>query len=179
MVQKIVVTKRECRARRVPTGEPQIIPANQFVTITQDLGGSFTVTWRGNMLRIDGVDADVLGREALTAPVFDESNEGTDISEKNVWLALESVFDPEIPINLVELGLIYDVAIEQTTGIVTIQMTLTAPGCGMGPVLVSDVEDRVGTVPNVKKVVVELVFDPPWSRDMMSEEAQLEAGLFF
>ena len=179
MQQKIVVTKRECRARRVPTGEPQIIPANQFVNITQDLGGSFTVTWRGNMLRIDGTDADVLGREPLTAPSFDKDDNGTDISEKNVWLALESVFDPEIPINLVELGLVYDVSVDQTTGTVTIKMTLTAPGCGMGPVLVSDVEDRVGTVPNVKNVVVELVFDPPWSREMMSEEAQLEAGLFF
>lgn len=179
MLQKIVVTKRECRARRVPTGEHQIIPANQFVNITQDLGGSFTVTWRGNMLRIDGADADVLGREPLVSPSFEGDNEGTDISDKHVWLALESVYDPEIPINLVDLGLIYDVAIEQTTGIVTIQMTLTAPGCGMGPVLVSDVEYRVGTVPNVKKVVVELVFNPPWSRDMMSEEAQLEAGLFF
>jgi len=177
MLQKMVTTQRECRARKVPTGELHIIPANEFVTITQDLGGNFTVTWLGNMLRIDGTDADVLGREPLTLN-FD-TPEGTDINEKHVWHALESVFDPEIPINLVDLGLIYDVSIDQSKNTVTIQMTLTAPACGMGPVLVGDVEHRVSLVPNVNNVVVDLVFYPAWSRDMMSEEAQLESGLFF
>ncbi|HBY41486.1 MAG TPA: putative Fe-S cluster assembly protein SufT, partial [Alteromonas sp.] len=90
-----------------------------------------------------------------------------------------TIYDPEIPINLVSLGLIYAVKLDQEQGAVTIDMTLTAPGCGMGPVLVGDVEYRVGLVPHVKSVKVELVFDPPWSREMMSEEAQLEAGLFF
>ncbi|WP_286823551.1 iron-sulfur cluster assembly protein, partial [Idiomarina sp. UBA1919] len=90
-----------------------------------------------------------------------------------------TIYDPEIPINLVSLGLIYKVAVDKDSGTVTIDMTLTAPGCGMGPVLVGDVEYRVSLVPHVKNVNVELVFDPPWSRDMMSEEAQLEAGVFF
>ena len=96
-----------------------------------------------------------------------------------VEAALKTVHDPEIPVNIYDLGLIYNVDINQDTKQVTIDMTLTAPGCGMGPVLVGDVEYRVGLVPFVEEVKVELVFDPPWSRDKMSEEAQLEAGLFF
>lgn len=177
MQQTMVVTTRPCPARRVPTGEPVTIPEGQFVTINQSLGGNYTVTFQGNMLRIDGTDADAIGQqpEALEFPPSDSDV----ILEDQVWAALKTVFDPEIPIDLVELGLIYQLSLDQQNATVNIQMTLTAPGCGMGPVLVSDVEYRVGKVPNVKRVVVELVFDPPWSRDMMSEEAQLEAGLFF
>ncbi|WP_317931008.1 putative Fe-S cluster assembly protein SufT [Halioxenophilus sp. WMMB6] len=177
MEQKMVVTQRDCPARRVPSGEATTIPAHQFVTINQSLGGNYTVTFQGNMLRIDGTDADAIGQEPekleFTAPVNGE------IAEEQVWAALKTVFDPEIPIDLVELGLIYELQIDQSAKRVDIKMTLTAPGCGMGPVLVSDVEYRVGKVPNVESVAVELVFDPPWSREMMSEEAQLEAGLFF
>ncbi|WP_088332433.1 putative Fe-S cluster assembly protein SufT [Lacimicrobium sp. SS2-24] len=177
MQQKMVVTERECKARRVPSGEVKIIPEGEFVTITQDLGGNYTVTWRGNMLRIDGTDADAIGR----APMKLDFDTPTDerIHEDQVMQALETVYDPEIPIDLVSLGLIYKVRIDQDQHTVHIDMTLTAPGCGMGPVLVGDVEYRVSMVPNVKQVSVELVFDPPWSRDMMSEEAQLEAGVFF
>jgi probable FeS assembly SUF system protein SufT len=101
------------------------------------------------------------------------------VHEEQVWAALRTIYDPEIPVNLVDLGLIYDVAVDQATKTVKIKMTLTAPGCGMGPVLISDIKYRVAKVPNVKEVEVELVFDPPWSREMMSEEAQLETGLFF
>lgn len=177
MKQKMVVTEREVKSRKVPSGETVIIPANEFVNITQDLGGNYTVTWRGNMLRIDGTDADAIGRkpQVLDFPAPADGN----IAEQQVWDALETIYDPEIPINLVSLGLIYAVKIDQETKQVTIDMTLTAPGCGMGPVLVGDVEYRVGLVPHVHSVQVELVFDPPWSRDKMSEEAQLEAGLFF
>ncbi|GGO67032.1 putative Fe-S cluster assembly protein SufT [Bowmanella pacifica] len=176
-MQRMVVTQRDCKARRVPSGQMQMIPEGEFVNLTQDLGGNYTVTWQGNMLRIDGTDADALGRKPqvleFDTPVDDQ------IVEAQVWQALETIFDPEIPINLVSLGLIYNVAIEQSTKTVTIQMTLTAPGCGMGPVLVGDVEYRVALVPNVEQVKVNLVFDPPWSRERMSEEALLEAGLFF
>ena len=177
MEQKMVVTNRECPARRVPSGDAVTIPAGQFVTINQALGGNYTVTFQGNMLRIDGTDADAIGQEPekLEFP----TPEGTDIVESQVWDALKTVFDPEIPIDLVELGLIYEMAVDQAAHAVNIKMTLTAPGCGMGPVLVSDVKYRVAKVPNVAAVNVELVFDPPWSREMMSEEAQLEAGLFF
>lgn len=177
MQQTLTDTKRQCPARRVPTGEPVLIPAGEFVTINQTLGGNFTITWQGNMYRIDGMDADAIGQQA-EVPNFNDDGTGL-INEQQVWQALDSIFDPEIPISLVELGLIYHVAIDQEQKHVAITMTLTAPGCGMGPVLVGDVEYRVGKVPNVDKVAVELVFDPPWHKDMMSEEAQLEAGLFF
>ena len=177
MQQSMVVTQRDCPARRVPSGESAIIPKGQFVTINQDLGGNYTVTFQGNMLRIDGTDADAIGQEPEVLEFADDGS--GQINKDQVWEALDSIFDPEIPISLVSLGLIYSVDIDQATGTVAISMTLTAPGCGMGPVLVSDVEYRTAKVPNVNTVKVELVFDPPWSREMMSEEAQLEAGLFF
>jgi probable FeS assembly SUF system protein SufT len=177
MQQQMVVTRRDCPARRVPVGTPVVIPAGEFINIRQSLGGNYTVTWQGNMLRIDGTDADAIGAEPEKL-AFQDDGSGL-ISEAQVWAALETIFDPEIPINLVSLGLIYAVSIDQREGRVAIRMTLTAPGCGMGPVLVGDVEYRVAKVPSVRQVKVELVFDPPWSRDMMSEEAQLEAGLFF
>ncbi|RUO35402.1 putative Fe-S cluster assembly protein SufT [Aliidiomarina sanyensis] len=174
-MQKIVSLARDVKARRVPSGEPLVLKSGEFVNITQDLGGNYTITWRGNMYRIDGTDADAIGRKP-TILSFEAPQNG-EVDEKQVWEALETVYDPEIPINLVSLGLIYKVVVQGNQ--VLIDMTLTAPGCGMGPVLVGDVEYRVGMVPFVESVKVNLVFDPPWSRDMMSEEAQLEAGVFF
>jgi probable FeS assembly SUF system protein SufT len=165
------------RGRLVPVGDPVDVPADTFVTLTQSLGGNYTIVHNGNMVRIDGTDADALGLEAFElrfAPPADGQ-----ISEDQVWEALHTVFDPEIPVDLVNLGLIYAVSLDQSAGRVTVKMTLTAPGCGMGPVLVGDVEHRLRLVPNVKDVSVELVFDPPWSREMMSEEAQLETGMFY
>lgn len=173
----LVSTTRDCPGRLVPVGDPVTIPANSFVTITQSLGGNYTVVHNGNMVRVDGIDADALGFEKLELDF--EQPEDDRIDEQQVWQALETVYDPEIPVNLRSLGLIYNLEIDQNKKAVHIEMTLTAPGCGMGPVLVGDVETRVAQVPNVEEVDVELVFDPPWSRDMMSEEAQLETGLFF
>lgn len=175
--QRMVATQRDCPARLVPVGDPITIPAHSFVTITQSLGGNYTVVYQGNMLRVDGTDADALGLEKYELE-FTDHGDGS-IHEDQVWEALETVYDPEIPVNLKSLGLIYSVSVDQDKKSVTIDMTLTAPGCGMGPVLVGDVEYRVKLVPNVSDVTVELVFDPPWSRDMMSEEAQLETGMFF
>ncbi len=177
MEQRMVVTQRECPSRLVPSGEPVMIPKDVFINVVQDLGGNYTVIWQGKMLRVDGTDADAIGLEPT---VFDFKDDGSgSISRDQIEKALDSIYDPEIPISLLQLGLIYDIAIDQNQGKVIIQMTLTAPGCGMGTVLVNDVQYRVAKVPNVKVVDVELVFDPPWSKDMMSEEAQLEAGLFF
>jgi len=173
----MVTTLAACPARKVPSGELFVIPQGQFITINQSLGGNYTVTFLGNMYRIDGTDAAAIGQEP--EEFHFSALEGDEISEEQIWQALDTIYDPEIPISLVELGLIYGVTIDSATQTVQIKMTLTAPGCGMGPVLVSDVEYRVAKVPNVDTVQVELVFDPPWSRDMMSEEAQLEAGLFF
>lgn len=175
--RRVVVAQADCPARRVPDGTPLTIPQDTFVTITQALGGNYTVTYHGQMVRVDGTDADKLGLEADTLsfpPATDDQ-----ISETQVWQALGSVYDPEIPVDLVNLGLIYAVDIDQASKTVMIKMTLTAPACGMGPVLVGDVEYRVRKVPNVASVKVELVFDPPWQRHMMSEEAQLETGMFF
>ena len=173
----MVVAQEDCPARRVPDGTPLTIPKDTFVTITQSLGGNYTLTYHGQMVRVDGTDADKLGLESETLefpePVDDK------IAEDQVWQALGTVFDPEIPVDLVNLGLIYSVKIDQATKSVSIQMTLTAPACGMGPVLVGDVEYRVRKVPNVQSVKVELVFDPPWARHMMSEEAQLATGMFY
>lgn len=173
----MVLAQEETPARRVPDGTPLTIPKNTFVAITQALGGNYTVVYNGQMVRVDGTDADKLGLQAeklsFPAPVDDQ------INPDQVWEALGTVFDPEIPVDLVNLGLIYDVRIDQDAKRVDIEMTLTAPSCGMGPVLVGDVEYRVKRVPNVKVVNVQLVFDPPWSRDMMSEEAQLETGMFY
>ncbi len=172
----MVVTQRDCPGRLVPVGDPVTIPKDSFVTITQSAGGNYTVVHHGNMVRVDGADADALGLERLELE-FDDPGDGL-IHEDLVWQALDTVFDPEIPVSLPSLGLIYELGIDQESGTVDIRMTLTAPGCGMGPVLIGDVQSRVGLVPNVRDVRVELVFDPPWSREMMSEEAQLETGMF-
>lgn len=177
MERRMVTTVTDCPGRIVPVGTPITIPKDNFVTITQALGGNYTVTYNGNMVRVDGTDAAALGLEPEVLEF--EQPDGDDIVEEQVWDALRTVFDPEIPVDLVNLGLIYKVEIEQSDKSVYIEMTLTAPGCGMGPVLVGDVEYRVAQVPNVQAVKVELVFDPPWSRDMMSEEAQLETGMFY
>lgn len=175
MQQKMVVAQQDCPARMVPSGTPTRISAGTFVTINQALGGNYTVTVNGNMMRVDGTDAAALGLKAETIE-FADKGDGL-VHQEQIEQALRTIFDPEIPINLLDLGLIYGIEIQDTG--VQIRMTLTAPTCGMGPVLISDVKYRVAKVPNVESVEVELVFDPPWSREMMTEEAQLEAGLFF
>ncbi|WP_241262947.1 putative Fe-S cluster assembly protein SufT [Parahaliea mediterranea] len=172
----MLTTRRDCPGRLVPVGDAVTIPAHTFVTLTQSLGGNYTVIHNGNMVRVDGTDADALGLEPLEL-AFEPPADGR-ISEDQVWEALHTVYDPEVPVDLVNLGLIYKLDIDQDAGRVGIHMTLTAPGCGMGPVLVGDVKHRVALVPHVNSVQVELVFDPPWSREMMSEEAQLETGMF-
>ena len=171
----MVPTSRTVEARLVPTGDPVTIPGGTFVTLTQSLGGTYTVVFNGNMARVDGADADALGCTPEVLQCAEPANGKVDPAQ--VELALASVFDPEMPVNIVDLGLVYDRTIGDD-GAVTVIMTLTAPGCGMGPVLIDDVKSRLASVPNVNRVAVELVFDPPWSREMMSEEARLELGLY-
>lgn len=175
MEKRLVAVRRDCPARLVPTGDPVTIREGTFVTLTQNLGGTFTVVVNGNMARVDGADADALGFEPERLS-FEPRPDGK-VAPEQVHQALATVFDPEIPVNIVDLGLVYDCRIDDD-GRVQVRMTLTAPGCGMGPVLVEDVKSRIAQVPNVTGVDVELVFDPPWSRDMMSEEAQLELGIY-
>ncbi|MGX5174103.1 putative Fe-S cluster assembly protein SufT [Aliikangiella sp. IMCC44653] len=177
MQKQMVVALNDCPARLVPSGTKIMIPKDTFVTITQALGGNYTVAVNGNMARVDGTDAAALGLKAETL-TFDPV-EGNSINEDQVWQALKSIYDPEIPVNLVDLGLIYSVNVEQASQTVKIEMTLTAPACGMGPVMISDIKYRVAKVPNVTNVEVELVFDPQWTREMMSDEAKLETGMFF
>lgn len=175
MERRLLPVQRDCPARLVPTGDPVTIPAGSFVTLTQSLGGTYTVIVNGNMARIDGTDADALGFEPERLD-FAAPADGR-VDPQQVQQALATVYDPEIPVNIVDLGLVYACEVGDD-GVVRVTMTLTAPGCGMGPVLVQDVQSRVAQVPHVRDVQVELVFDPPWSRDMMTEEAQLELGLF-
>jgi len=180
--RRIVPVSRTVEARLVPTGTPTTIPEGTFVTLTQTLGGAYTVVFEGNMARIEGEDGDALGLEPVVLE-FEPPADGKPSMEQ-VQEALASVYDPEIPVNIVELGLVYRCEIvsrddpADASHVVDIDLTLTAPGCGMGPVLVDDIKQRVARVPFVSDVVVQLVLDPPWSRDMMSEEAQLALGIF-
>ena len=178
MEREVVITKRECEARLVPSGTEIMIPKDTFVTITQALGGTFSVAVNGNLARIEGKDADALGKE-VKFENFETPEDGT-INDNQVWEALRQCYDPEIPVNVVDLGLIYNCTIENSTdqgNVVKINMTLTSAGCGMGPVIVADVKCKVEQVPNVDLVTVDLVFDPPWNNDMLTDEAKLELGM--
>lgn len=170
---------RDCPAVLIPAGERVTLPAGSTGFMTQALGGSFTIYIEGNLFRIAGSDGDAIGKESLATPDVPVDATEAEI-ESAVWQQLRTCYDPEIPINIVELGLVYECKIERAeTGnrIVKVQMTLTAPGCGMGEVLAQDVREKIEMIPTVERADVELVFDPPWSQSMMSEEARLEAGL--
>jgi len=175
----MVAVVRDCPARMVPSGTPITLPKNSFVTITQARGGNYTVSYRGNLARVDGIDADALG---LQREEIQYTDSGSDVpQETHVWDTLRTIYDPEIPVNIVDLGLVYSVDIAKNDvghDVVTVTMTLTSPTCGMGQVLANDVRYRVSKVPNVDAVNVNLVFDPPWSRDQISDEAKLELGIF-
>jgi len=174
-----VVLKRDVDVIVVPAGMTVKLPADSLVYVTQAMGGSFTVYFEGNLFRVAGTDADALGKEPIKPPEVPPEASDDDF-EKLAWNQLRTIYDPEIPINIVDLGLIYECRISKLPGgkrYVYVEMTLTAPGCGMGEILVEDVRERIGIIPTVDKVDVEMVFDPPWNRDMMSEAAKLEAGL--
>ncbi len=179
-VQETVVLDRDTEAIMIPAGNKVVIQEGAEVGIVQSLGGSFTVTVQGHMLRIDGKDADALGKEPPPRPELPENASAEDI-EQAVWDQLKTVFDPEIPINIVDLGLVYDCdlhRLEDGNYRVDIDMTLTAPGCGMGDVIAADARGKVLAVPRVEQAEVEIVFDPPWDRSMMSDEARLATGMF-
>ena len=171
--------ERDCAAVLVPQGESVNLPAGSVGYITQALGGSFTVFVEGNLFRISGADADAIGQEP-PEPLELPSDAGDEAVEQLVWKQLRTCFDPEIPINVVELGLVYACDLEPTADgrrKASIRMTLTAPGCGMGDILVEDVRTKVERVPTISEADVELVFDPPWNQSMMSDAARLETGM--
>lgn len=174
-----VALTRDCVAVVIPAGDKVTLEAGTPVTVTQALGGSFTVWVAGNLFRIAGGDADALGKEADEGPRLADDASDEDV-ERLVWEQMKTCFDPEIPINIVDLGLIYRCEVEQVgprRRCVHIDMTLTAPGCGMGDILVADVRDKVLQVPTVEDAEVEMTFDPPWSLHMMSEAAKLQTGM--
>jgi len=171
--------ERDCAAILVPAGDEVTLPAGSAGYITQSLGGSWTVFVEGNLFRIAGPDGDAIGKEP-PAPL--ELPEGADDSviEQLVWAQLRTCFDPEIPVNIVELGLVYEADVVPAADgqrRVEVKMTLTAPGCGMGEILIEDVRSKLELIPTVREAAVELVFDPPWNASMMSEAARLETGM--
>lgn len=178
-----ITLERDCEAILIPHGTPIALKTGSVVFVTQALGNSVTVNINGNLARIAGKDFDALGWEPVEAPPKSEGDgDGVgEVDEAQIWEQLRQCYDPEIPINIVDLGLIYECTIrplDEGGNQVFIRMTLTAPGCGMGQVLVEDVRDRVHLVPHVTDVQVELTFDPPWNQSMMSEAARLETGLY-
>lgn len=173
--------ERDCAAVLVPQGEAVTLPAGTVGYITQALGGSWTVFVEGNLFRIAGEDADAIGKEPPEAIELPAHATDEDV-EKLVWRQLRTCFDPEIPINVVDLGLVYEATVgahpdQPGQRLVAVRMTLTAPGCGMGDILVEDVRSKLELIPTVAEADVELVFDPPWNRTMMSEAARLETGM--
>lgn len=175
-----IVLHRDVNTVQIPDGTPGTLPQGHLVTLTQSLGGNYTVLDEsGHMVRISGQDADALGKEP---PIHSTlvSGEDPESIEQNVWEVLKTIYDPEIPVNIVELGLIYHCHVSPGASQgsdVHVIMTLTAPGCGMGPVLQYDAEAAIRNLPGVRHVHVEVVFDPPWSRDRMSDVAKLQLGM--
>jgi probable FeS assembly SUF system protein SufT len=172
--------ERDFAAVLVPQGDVVTLTAGSVGYITQALGGSYTVFVEGNLLRIAGADADAIGKDP-PEPLELASDATDEAVEQLVWKQLRTCFDPEIPINVVDLGLVYDAVVsrrEDGERQVEVRMTLTAPGCGMGDILVDDVRTKLELIPTVAEADVELVFDPPWNRSMMSDAARLETGMF-
>ncbi len=172
-----IEVKRDCEAALIPSGAKVSVKQGSFVMVTQALGNSYTVYVNGNLVRIAGKDGDALGLVILEEPDINEM-EGS--LEQKIEAQLKTCFDPEIPVNVVDLGLIYETVVlplGREAYRVEIKMTLTAPGCGMGPVLVSDIQEKLKAIRGVMEVQVDLVFDPPWDREKMSEVAKLQLGL--
>ena len=170
---------RDVKAIIIPAGEELVLREGTTGFITQALGGSFTVYVEGNLFRIAGTDADAIGKEPVPPPDVPEDASDADI-EAVIWKQLKTCYDPEIPVNIVDLGLVYRCEVAPLGNgerAVEVDMTLTAPGCGMGEVLVQDAQEKIAVIPTVSSVRVELVFDPPWNVSMMSDEARLQTGM--
>ena len=177
-----IILSRDCEVIEIPDGTKVTLPAGTGVTITQALGGTYTLrTDRGNLVRLAAQDTDAIGVEnvATSQPEAALAVDETDVN-KLVWEQLKTVYDPEIPVNVVDLGLVF---LCQVTPLpvgghnVKVKLALTSPGCGMGDVLKSDAEGKISSVPGVSEVEVEIVLDPPWNQSMMSEEAKFEMGM--
>ncbi|MFZ5806637.1 MAG: putative Fe-S cluster assembly protein SufT [Verrucomicrobiota bacterium] len=173
-----VILSRDCESIAIPSGVKFTMEKGTEVTVAQSLGGSYTVMSRYGLSRIDTANRDAIGFEEASklAPVFSDEP----LTEEKIWEALKTVYDPEIPVNIVDLGLIYHLSIEPMEGggnRVHVKMTLTAPGCGMGPVIQADAKHRILALPNVTEAEVELVWDPPWHQELISEVGKMKLGM--
>lgn len=179
--RETIILTRDVNVVTVPDGNHGTLDKGEEVTLHQSLGSNFTViTSYGHMVRIDGADADALGKEEQQLHTLVDEDDARAV-EKNCWEVMKTVYDPEIPVNIVDLGLVYECQVEPIEAgknAVQVKMTLTAPGCGMGPMIQSDVEKSIRGLAGVDSVNVEIVLDPPWSREMMSEVAQVQLGLY-
>jgi probable FeS assembly SUF system protein SufT len=174
-----IMIMRDVEAVMVPSGQAITLKTGLAGYITQALGGSFTLYVEGNLYRLSGEQADAIGKEVVRAPELPPDATEEDVREL-AWKQMRGCYDPEIPINIVDLGLVYQCTVEpneEQTRDVSVTMTLTAPGCGMGEVLVQDIKERIAAIPTVRRVEVELTFDPPWNQSMMSEAARLQTGM--
>jgi probable FeS assembly SUF system protein SufT len=179
-----ITLSRDCEAIQVPSGTKMVLPAGTLVMITQSLGDTYTVTTdHGYMVRIAGKDADAMGlekRPSAVAPASADAAAAPQDLEKLVWEQLRTCYDPEIPVNIVELGLVYQCTVSPLEGgghRAEVKLTLTAPGCGMGGVLAADAQSKIEALPGIREANVEVVFEPAWNPSMMSEAARLELGM--
>lgn len=175
-----ITLNRDVAAVQIPAGTTVVLPKGATLRITQALGGTYTVMGDYGMARIAEKDADALGLEFKAESAPSNPPVAGPVDEKLLWDQMRTCFDPEIPVNIVDLGLVYDCFVEplpEGGSRVEVKMTLTAPGCGMGPMIAGDVENKLRAVPGVADVRVDLVWDPPWNQAMMSESAKLELGL--
>ena len=181
MDHREITLTRDCKAILIPSGEEATLTAGSPVIITQSLGGTYTVATQTGLARIAEADADALGiavekKEEAKAPGV----AGGEVKEDDVWAQLKNVYDPEIPVNIVDLGLVYDLILGKSESggtTVNVKMTLTAPGCGMGPTIAADARGRILTVPGVESAEVDLVWSPPWNQGMISEAGRMKLGL--
>ena len=175
-----VELSRDCEAVRIPAGDPVVLPAGTAVDITQTLGGTYTVHANGGLYRISAKDADALGLPAAAEPSVEAATTASELTQESVWTTLRTCFDPEIPVNIVDLGLVYDMHIDRLPNggsAVFVKMTLTAPGCGMGGVIAGDAQQKLQALPGVDEAQVEIVWDPPWHHSMISEQGRKILGL--
>tara|TARA_Y100000739_G_C20478293_1_gene404717 strand:- start:303 stop:851 length:549 start_codon:yes stop_codon:yes gene_type:complete len=175
---ELIKVSRDCDAILIPGGEKVVLVEGTHIRITQALGGDYTVYVNGNLLKVSGKDSDAIGiKKDVTKENVLEKN--TEVNEDRIWEVLKTCYDPEIPVNIVDLGLIYDMKLDKNIEgiIINIKMTLTAPGCGMGPVIAQDVEDKLMDLATVNRVIVDLVWEPVWNQAMMTDAARLELGM--
>jgi probable FeS assembly SUF system protein SufT len=175
-----VELKRDCEAIQIPSGELILLKSGISIDITQTLGGTYTVRAEGGLYRISSNNADALGLNPEPSKPNGKDTENGPVDEKAVWDALKTCYDPEIPVNIVDLGLVYDMHLETMpsgNSIVSVKMTLTAPGCGMGATIAGDAQQKILWLPGVEEAVVEIVWDPPWHQSMITEQGRKILGL--